>query len=74
MTNQDYYESYLLKRIAELETDFHRAAAPFYKRLAEIYAHRAPPPVVIGKMHVSQDMLERFGKEMSDYEIKEDEQ
>ncbi len=73
MTNQDYYESYLLEKIAELEKDFHRAAAPFYKRLAEIHAHRAPPPLVIGKMHISQGILEVLEKETSDYEVKEDE-
>ena len=63
MTNQDHYENYLLERIAELEKDFHRAAAPFYKRLAEIRAHRAPTPVVIGRLTLMQDKLGYFGEE-----------
>lgn len=73
-TNTDYYESYLLDKIAALEADFHRAAAPFYKRLAEIYAHKMPPPVVKGKMYISQDMREVLEKEINAYEIKEHEQ
>ena len=63
MTNQEYYESYLLEKIAELEADFHRAAAPFYKQLAEIRAHREPAPVNIGKLTLMQDKLGYFGEE-----------
>ena len=63
MTNQDHYASYLLEKIAELEKDFHRAAAPFYKRLDEIYAYRAPTPVVIGRLTLMQDKLGYFGED-----------
>ena len=63
MTNQDYYASYLLEKIAELEKDFHRAAAPFYKRLAEIHAHRERVPVNIGRLTLMQDKLGYFGED-----------